>query len=336
MTAATEFHVFVLFVSAAALVAAWLGVGRLIGVLNARAIVDVPNDRSSHTHPTPRGAGFVVIPVVLTGWIVLAAMGGDVSAWTGVLAGAVMLFAVSVVDDVRGVSPIIRFAAQWVCVGVALAASPLPGPVFQGAVPPAIDAAAAAFVWVWFVNAFNFMDGIDGIAGVEAATISAGLILVGVLSGGAGLDLGPALVVIAAVLGFLRWNWHPAKIFLGDAGSTGLGFLIGWLLLITAAQGHPIPALILPLYFLADSTATLVKRAGRGETLWQAHREHFYQRAVQAGHSHAFVTGQVLVLNLGLVGCAAIATVKQPAWIGLGLAFAMVVLTLHRFAKDTG
>ncbi len=116
------------------------------------------------------------------------------------------------------------------------------------------------------------------------------------------------LALLAGALGFLWWNWHPARIFLGDVGSVPLGFLIGWLLLVLAKNGHWQAALILPLYYLADATITLIRRALRGEKVWQAHREHFYQQAVRRGLSHADVVRHVLALNLVLVLLAVAAT----------------------------
>ena len=114
-----------------------------------------------------------------------------------------------------------------------------------------------------------------------------------------------AAAVAGAALGFLAWNWQPAKLFLGDVGSVPLGFLLAWLLLSLAAHGHWAAALILPGYFLADASWTLARRALRGAPVWRAHREHIYQQAVQAGASHAQVSGAVAVANLALVGCAA-------------------------------
>jgi UDP-N-acetylmuramyl pentapeptide phosphotransferase/UDP-N-acetylglucosamine-1-phosphate transferase len=134
----------------------------------------------------------------------------------------------------------------------------------------------------------------------------------------------PALLV-AAMLGFLVWNWAPAKLFLGDVGSMPIGYLLGWLLLSAAANGAWAAALILPLYYLADATITLIKRALRGAKIWQAHREHFYQRAVQGGASHARVAIQVLACNSVLVVMALIAVV---GWVWLALAASAVTVAV--------
>ncbi|MHA1568589.1 MAG: MraY family glycosyltransferase, partial [Alphaproteobacteria bacterium] len=191
---------------------------------------------------------------------------------------------------------------------------------------------AAGLVWLWFINLFNFMDGIDGMAGGEAVSLGLGLFL---LSTFAALDpsIGdPALLAIAAGLGFLVWNWHPARIFLGDVGSVPLGFLFGWLLLGAAARGYWAPALILPLYYLADATLTLLRRLARGELVWRAHREHFYQCAVQRGLSHAEVVLAVLAANAGLVALALAAALgwTWPALAGAVLVVAALLWYLAR------
>jgi UDP-N-acetylmuramyl pentapeptide phosphotransferase/UDP-N-acetylglucosamine-1-phosphate transferase len=201
------------------------------------------------------------------------------------------------------------------------------GRLFQGWLPPSLDVIAGALIWVWFVNLFNFMDGIDGIDGAEAAAIGLGVVLVA--SVGGAIDLGlaaPAAAIAAASLGFLVWNWAPARIFLGDVGSVPLGYLLGFLLFELARRGQWAAALILPLYFLADASLTLLRRLLRGERVWQAHREHFYQRAVQRGLSHDAVVLRVVAADLALIACAWAAT-NGWGFAALGVA-ALTVLAL--------
>jgi UDP-N-acetylmuramyl pentapeptide phosphotransferase/UDP-N-acetylglucosamine-1-phosphate transferase len=150
------------------------------------------------------------------------------------------------------------------------------------------------------------MDGIDGIAGTESVVLGIGLALVFAL-GGALLPAGLSLLVAAAALGFLVWNWQPARIFLGDVGSVPLGFLLGWLLLLAAAGGQWAAALILPGVYWADATLTLLRRGLRGERLWRPHREHFYQRAVQRGLGHGQVARRVGLAGACLIGLALLA-----------------------------
>ncbi len=223
----------------------------------------------------------------------------------------------------RSLGATVRLASHFGAAALGLALA-LDGLVFQGWLPLWLDRALAALAWVWFVNLFNFMDGIDGISGVEAAAIGGGLALV--LAQAGQLDHGPlALALAAAATGFLVWNWHPARIFLGDVGSVPLGYLLGWLLLDAAARGLWAPALILPLYYLADATWTLARRIARREPFWKAHRQHFYQRAVAGGLGHARVALTILAADLRLVLLALLA---GRGWWATGLAGAALVVAL--------
>lgn len=320
------------------------GLTRLVlGWLRARQILDRPNDRSSHSIPTPRGGGLGVVPVLVGAWALWAGLGGaapfglPLLTWV-VLAGAAALAALSWLDDLLTLPAAPRFVAQGVAVAAALVLLPGDALVFQGWLPLWADRLIAGLGWLWFINLYNFMDGIDGITGMQTTTIGSGLAVL-VLIGSAPLAvLAPAVMLVAAALGFLVWNWHPAKVFLGDVGSVPLGFLIGFLLVVTAAHGGLVVALILPLYYLVDATWTLLARALRGEKPWQAHRSHFYQRAVRAGASHAQVSAAVGVVGVALIGCAVVAA-RVHAVLGLGAAVVLVGLTcgvLARRARPVG
>jgi UDP-N-acetylmuramyl pentapeptide phosphotransferase/UDP-N-acetylglucosamine-1-phosphate transferase len=278
--------------------------------LRRREILDHPNDRSSHDRPTPRGGGLAVIPVVALSWIVLSVLGLAPLGTLAPVAAAVGLAYLSWRDDRTSLPVGIRLVAQFGAVAICLFFLPGAGNVFQGLLPQWLDFVATALLWVWFVNLFNFMDGIDGITASEAVTIGLGVALIALVSAdyqSGALMLG--LSIAAAALGFLVWNWHPAKLFLGDVGSIPLGFLLGWLLLGLAGTGSWAPAVILPLYYLTDATLTLLFRLVRGRRVWQAHREHFYQRAVQRGSSHSAVVVRILAANLALVMLSLLATI---------------------------
>jgi len=306
------------------LAATALSVRRLAGWLRKRQILDLPNERSSHTRPTPRGGGLAVTPVILLGWLVLAALGLALSGQLIVMGGAFALLILSWRDDRASLPARLRLLVHVAAVAAGLWALPDHQFVFQGLLPFWADRLLAAILWVWFLNLYNFMDGIDGITGVETLCLSAGLML-----------LSPATqqsaVLAGAAIGFLIWNWHPAKIFLGDSGSVPLGYLLAWLLLRLAAQGLWAAALILPAYYLADATITITKRALRGEKIWQAHRQHFYQRAVQGGASHARVALLVLLSNVALIEAARWSQVS--AWQGLGAAIVMTAALLFVLAR---
>jgi UDP-N-acetylmuramyl pentapeptide phosphotransferase/UDP-N-acetylglucosamine-1-phosphate transferase len=300
--------------------------GGLAGYLRRRAILDHPNERSSHAVPTPHGGGLAVIAVLTAAWVGtgLGAPGGPAEILV-VCAAAAGLAVLSWLDDLRDLPVLGRLIGQGAAVAVALAVMPERAPYMGGLLPPALDLLFAGLLWVWFINLFNFMDGIDGIAATETACIGVGIAVVAVIAGLDHRSLLYGLTAAAAVLGFLYWNWHPARLFLGDVGSVPLGFLLGWLLLSLAARGQWPAALILPLYYLADATLTLIRRALRGERVWQAHREHYYQRAVQAGRSHAAVVAVILAVNVGLVMLAGFAA---RGWVWPTLLGAIVIVAL--------
>jgi len=317
-----------LLAALAAAALTWVATGALLKQLAAKQILDHPNERSSHARPTPRGGGIAVMGVILLGWLALALL--DITPlrliWP-LLGLSFGLALVSWADDLRGLSPLPRFAAQFAAVAIALSTVPL-GPQFPGPFPLWLAIGGAALAWLWFVNLFNFMDGIDAIASVEAAAIAAG---VGIVATSLGLLDGTpwlAAVVAGAALGFLLWNRPPARIFLGDVGSVPLGFVLGWLLLSLAARGAWAAALILPAYFLADATLTLLRRALRGEKPWQAHRQHFYQQAIRKGASHGRVSASVAVANLGLLACALASLHSIGATIAALVASLVIVLAL--------
>lgn len=314
---------------AASAAATW-GVLRL---LERRGVYDRPNERSSHQSPTPRGGGLAVVPVLLVAWILVALwQGGAPPGFAWVLGGTALLGVLSWVDDLHGLPVILRLGVHVAAVVLGLIGLSGAGPVFQGLLPVHLDFALAAVAWVWFLNLFNFMDGIDGISGIEAGSIGLGLALVGLAGSWPSEMVLPPLVAAAAALGFLVWNWAPAKVFLGDVGSVPLGYLLGWLLLIAAAKGFWAVALILPLYYLADASITLARRALHGERVWHSHREHFYQLAVQRGLSHSQVSARILVCNFALIALAVGSALRLP-WLALGIAALPVGLLLWHFER---
>jgi len=325
--------IYILIVAFMTAVLSWFLVGRARTALLRHQLLDHPNERSSHTQATPRGGGLGLLAALLPAWLVLAILippqgeAGDIVRWL-VPASALVLAAVSFIDDLRGLSQLVRFLIQ--AVAVAAAVQFLSGPVFQGLLGPIFDTALAVIVWLWFINLFNFMDGIDGIAGVESIGIGIGIYAIGVAFMPVAAGYGQALTAAAAVAGFLVWNWHPARIFLGDVGSIPLGFLLGWLLLDLAARGLWQAALILPLYYLADASLTLLRRLLRGAVIWRAHREHCYQIAVQRGRNHSTVAGAVALTNAVLAGLAfsAASPSSPPALPWLMLATAAIVVAL--------
>jgi UDP-N-acetylmuramyl pentapeptide phosphotransferase/UDP-N-acetylglucosamine-1-phosphate transferase len=298
----------------------------LIPVLAHREILDLPNERSSHRVATPRGGGIAVIGSVLLAWIVAARTDLVPSGVFGIGLGAMLLAVVSWLDDLRSLSPVMRLLVQTAAVAIGVLVLPGPHDPFR--------LAAIGLVWIWWINLFNFMDGIDGLAGSEAAAIGGGFLLFA----GVGAASDPALRTLAAAvtgaaIGFLVWNWSPARIFLGDVGSVPLGYVLGFLLFDLAVRGRWTIALILPLYFLADATITLFRRLLRGERVWLAHREHFYQQAVRRGLSHAAVVKRVIAADLMLIGCGWVA---ENGWGAVALAASAATVAILLIALARG
>lgn len=306
--------------------------GRVTAFLRRRAILDHPNERSSHQIPTPRGGGWGVLGAVLPLWGAVGYWAGAVGTTLILLAGLVGLAAVSWRDDRAPLSPVPRLLAQLLAAGAGVALLDPAASLLPSGGGWWLERAVLVLAWVWFINLFNFMDGIDGLAGGEAVSVAGGVALVAVAGGLPLLPAAQAAIVAGAALGFLAWNWSPAKVFLGDVGSIPLGYALGWLLLSAVTAGAWVAALLLPLYFLVDATFTLLRRAAAGERFWKPHREHIYQRAVQRGRSHAQVSRAVLVANAVLIVLAL--TVPALGWLALvagagvvaGLIFALLVL----------
>ena len=321
-----------LVVVVAAALAAYALTWAVLKALRQRRILDHPNERSSHASPTPRGGGIAVIAVLVVAAMVIGLMAGSAapSGLWRVLGAAAVLACLSWLDDLRDLGAQLRLAVQITAEALGLSSLAEHRFVFQGLLPFWGDRIVAGLLWLWFVNLFNFMDGIDGIAGAETVAIGLGLfllVLVGVLPPPLGLI---ALAGVGAALGFLWWNWQPARVFLGDVGSVPLGYLLGWLLITAAAAGAWAAALLLPAYYLADATVTLMRRAMRGAAVWRAHREHFYQRAVQGGFSHAQTVRLIAAANAPLVGLAVIAE-AEASWRWPALAAGALVVLLVLF-----
>lgn len=280
--------------------------GWLSAYLRHRKVMDIPGERSSHAVATPRGGGLAIVAGVLagTGLCLLLSIRID-NSMLMLLAGSVVLAGLSWVDDLKSLPPALRFAAHAVIVALTIPLLGLDGPVLPFDPPIWLDRLLLGLGWLGFLNFFNFMDGINGISIVETAVIGAGIIVLHAVLGTVGTDDLAIAILLAAGTGFGWWNWGAGKIFMGDVGSVFLGYLLGGYLILLAADGYLAAALILPAYYLADATVTLTRRALRGERVWQAHRQHFYQRAVLAGRSHATVSIAILLTGVVLIALAA-------------------------------
>jgi Fuc2NAc and GlcNAc transferase len=265
-------------------------------------VLDIPNDRSSHQTPTPRGGGMSIALVGLAAFVASWALGLlPLATMIGLTGGGAAVAVTGWLDDH---SPL--RAATRALVQVLASAWLLLWAVDLPVTPMGVGTGLfLVVVLVWCVNLFNFMDGIDGIAGGQGAVAAAAGALLLYQAGAPGLALGAAALA-GACLGFLGWNWSPARIFMGDIGSNVLGFWFGGLAVLSDRAGGP-PLWIWILLggsFVVDATITLIRRMARGEQWYAAHRIHAYQRAVQSGFSHAQVSLAIIAFALVLAGLA--------------------------------
>jgi UDP-N-acetylmuramyl pentapeptide phosphotransferase/UDP-N-acetylglucosamine-1-phosphate transferase len=315
---------------AGSFLASLLACGGVRRLLLRYGVLDRPVARSVHTQPVPRGAGLALVPILTLLWLFLPAIDPAADPLPPVLVlGTLLLAVVSCFDDLRHLPALPRLGVHLAAVLLGLVAlAPLP-PIFQGWLPKPLDLALAGLLWLWFVNLFNFMDGSDAVAGGQALTIGLGMAAIAIDQGWAGLTAAQGLALAGLALGFLVWNRPPAKIFLGDVGSIPLGYLIGWLLLWAASRGAWAAALILPAWFLADTTMTLARRAWRRAPLLESHAEHSNSAAIRLGHSHARVAGLALVAN-GALALLALGAERDQQLLGLAGAAATVWLLMRK------
>ena len=274
-----------------------------------------PNHRSSHTVPTPQWGGLA---------IVLATLGAiGAAVWASPISGAtqhsavlllvlatLLLMLLGAADDLYNLGPRVKLGVQGAAVALMLMAVPddlraLP------MLPFWLERGLLFIAAVSFVNLVNFMDGIDWMMVVEVVPITVGVASIGALGALPPEGLIVALALNGAMLGFAPFNRPVAWLFTGDMGSLPIGLLLAWLLITVAASGYLVAALLLPLYFLADTGFTLLRRLRAGERLSQAHRTHFYQRARDNGLSTLQIVGRVFAINAALVALAILSVVAE-------------------------
>jgi UDP-N-acetylmuramyl pentapeptide phosphotransferase/UDP-N-acetylglucosamine-1-phosphate transferase len=275
-----------------------------------------PNARSSHRTPTPQGGGIAVIVATMgaTG-VAFGFFPLDVSPGSPlpmIVAVSVMMACVGVIDDVRPLAVGPRLLLQAVAVAGIIYTLPDHLRVVP-LLPWWVERILLLIGGLWFVNLVNFMDGIDWMTVVEVVPLTATLAIIGAEGALPSYGTVIARALCGAMIGFAYFNRPTARLFLGDVGSLPIGLILGWLLLLLASGGHVVAALVMPLYYLADATITLMRRLGRGELIWQAHRTHFYQRAIDRGFTTTEVVARVFVVNLGLCALAlTLVTVSAP------------------------
>ncbi|MBF0550571.1 MAG: glycosyltransferase family 4 protein [Deltaproteobacteria bacterium] len=270
--------------------------------LNQQALLDVPNSRSSHALPVPRGGGLAII-LCLAASLGYLSLTRSAPVYPALLLSTSLVAGVGLIDDIKNLPASLRALIQLAAAlsflfisDISLNYLDFPG---IGRLPLGGLGLAAAVIWlVALTNFYNFMDGIDGLAGGEGVLV--GLASAGLFSLHGQKDLAVVSLVIAGgSLGFLKYNFPPARMFMGDVGSGTLGFVFGALALIAQAQCG-VSLWVFGLFlgtFLVDTTVTLIKRIIAGEKWYQAHRTHYYQRLTRHWSSHLQVTRVMLVLT---------------------------------------
>ena len=297
----------VLLVVATAIPAFWLC--RALMPLFLRYALARPNARSSHAAPTPQGGGFAVLSVAMGASLICALTFEIVwpSESLAVLIGMLVLTGIGGLDDINPLPAIPRLITQILVIGLMVTAMPDTMRLLPDTVPLGAERVLAGLALLWFVNLVNFMDGIDWITAAELLPVWLVVLVLALWANE------PALVVLSAILigsylGFVPFNRPVASLFLGDVGSLPLGLVTGWLLYRIGATHGIVCALLPPLYYLADATITMVRRALRGEKIWEAHRSHFYQQATTNGLTVLAIVARIVITNLALAGLALLAS----------------------------
>ncbi|HEY4927099.1 MAG TPA: glycosyl transferase [Roseiarcus sp.] len=281
-----------------------------------RALLAIPGARSSHVQATPQGGGLVVIPIaVLIAFASLLGLAGarpDAFAWSLVAAMA-LLMALGCWDDWASLNPGFRLLVQAGAAALALAATPVEWSGLFGVSPPILVSAFLLVCMLWFINLTNFMDGIDLMSVTQFAPAFATVYWL--LAGLTGPPQWVGAICLAgagALLGFALLNKPRARLFLGDSGSLPLG-LLGAVAILVVGGAHGLAVALLPfLYYVADASLTLARRALAGKKIWHAHREHFYQRAMQRGLSNWQVIARVALCNILLCALALLIAGRSP------------------------
>ncbi len=290
----------------------WLLTSRVRQYALKKDLLDIPNARSSHSVPTPRGGGLSIIIVLLLSAVAsLFLPNAPVPLLVSLVLATVAYAILGWQDDKHDLPASIRFLFQLLIATIFTAWLAWYGmPEFMLSIA-GIAIILSSVLWIaWMANLYNFMDGIDGISAVETIILGTTTSYWFAMSGAISIAI-ICIAVAGAALGFLRWNWSPAKIFMGDVGSLALGAFFAIMAMIgSSSLDIPFSAfLILYAVYLADSGVTLLRRMIKRERWWQAHRCHFYQRAVQSGYSHAQVSLAVMVINLLLAVLASLVVV---------------------------
>lgn len=306
-------------------------------------LLDHPNSRSLHKQPTPRSGGVAVLAGIFAGGLLIAATQPQSTGRIAMLLTGLPLALISFLDDRFGIHAGIRFLVHVFSAAALLSLVYAPGliilPGLGSLFPVMLEIAVALLFIVWMINLYNFMDGMDGFAAGMAIIGFTTCALIGAQTGHS-LFAALAMLIVGATAGFLLFNFPPAKIFLGDTGSSVLGFLVA-AFSMWASHDDIFPLALAVLIFspfIVDATVTLLLRLIRGEKIWQAHRSHYYQRLVQLGwgHRRTVLAEYALMLACSLSALASL-NISQNTQLGIVvgwlLIYTLLILGIERHER---
>ena len=287
----------------------------LIKFLKQKKILDTPKERSNHINPMPKGAGFIIIPIIIVSIFIYIYFGLlDYQPWVSISFLTLVLFFISSYDDLYNLPSSVRLGIQTICVITALYF--VDSNLLEFARNIEINISFFSnfeilvillkifliLFWLWIINLFNFMDGMDGLTSSQVCTFSIGIVFLSVYTNFSNQFGYIGLILLAPFVGFFYWNKSPAKIFLGDSGSIPIGFLIGGIVTLNLIEfQYFIPLIILILFHFFDSTLTLLIRLVNKKNIFEAHSEHFYQLKIRNGYSHRVVFERINLVNFILI-----------------------------------
>ena len=287
----------------------------LIMYLTKIKVMDMPKKRSNHLIPTPKGAGLIIIPTIIVSIVFFIYF--DLinhEPWSIICLLTFILWVTCIFDDFYNLPSIPRLVIQGLCVFIAIK---FLNDEISNLAQAIINIAnfdinkelfnyflkvLIFFYWLWLVNLFNFMDGMDGITGFQVCTFSMGIIVLSIFGSLPNENSYIGIILFSSFLGFLFWNKPPARIFLGDSGSIPIGFLISSVIILSLIkQQNFVPTMILILFHFIDSTLTICLRALKRKNIFEAHSDHFYQKKIRSGSSHQKVLEKINIVNLALI-----------------------------------
>ena len=278
-------------------------------------LIDKPKKRSNHSDPIPRGGGLIVIPsIIFSIFFYIDNQLIDFYPWYTFCCIGLILFCISFIDDIYNLPAVPRLFTQIICISFLVFYIDVDVKIFLDKIYFFLQVSDKSIIfdytitflliilWLWIINLFNFMDGMDGITFSQVCTFSIGIIILSLIGKIPEQYSYLGILMFSSMLGFFFWNAPPAKIFLGDVGSIPLGFIIGSIIMINLLKlENFIPLLTLILFHVMDASLTLIKRIFKKKQIFKAHSDHFYQKKIREGISHREVLTKINIINFSLI-----------------------------------